>query len=161
MFFYTCIHQLRMLVCWLYYWQKSVVVLTNGTGVVTSVAKYSLMMSMYYLSWDIPLRIVKTTTYFYSIYFTMFWTRKYSIIIYTDYTQTTQPQSGIDLTNNPAYEVCQQRTNLSQSGIDLTSNPAYEVCQQKTNLSRKNLSEQDTGFNMDNNPLYMIVKEQK
>ena len=62
------------------------------------------------------------------------------LIIYTDYTQTTQPQSGIDLTNNPAYEVCQQRTHLSDM---------------------KNLSAQETEFNMDNNPLYTMVNAQK
>ena len=68
----------------------------------------------------------------------------------------------MDFTNNPAYDVCQQRTNLSQSGIDLTSNPAYEVCQQKTTMFHmRSLSAQEPEYNMENNPLYMMVNSKK
>ena len=77
---------------------------------------------------------------------------------HTQHTHTTQPLERMDLTNNPAYEVCQQRTNLSQSGIDLTNNPAYEVCQQTTHQSHmRNLSAQEPEYNMDKNPLYMMA----
>ena len=76
--------------------------------------------------------------------------------------RTHLPQAGIDLTNNPAYEMCQQRTHLPQSGIDLTNNPAYEVCQQRTNLFHmRSLSTQEPEFNMENNPLYTMVNPQK
>ena len=89
-------------------------------------------------------------------------------IIHTDHTQTKQQLGKIGLSDNPAYEVCQQRARIDtsnnpayeQRAIDLSSNLAYEVGQQRTHLT--NLTEQEPEYMYidDNDPLYEIMDTQ-
>ena len=87
----------------------------------------------------------------------------------------TQPLAKMDHSNNPAYEVCQQRTR-----IDLSNNPAYEqrarldtsnnpthtceACHQRRQLARIDTSDnpaygQRARIDLSNNPAYEVRQQ--